>query len=169
MELGATVCTPRQPACADCPLARRCVAKRERLTSRLPNLGERAKATTRRFVAFVVERRTRFLVRQRPGGAVNARLWELPNVEIQDGETPRASAQTAGFDLPAAAPLVVVNHTITRYRIALAAFRAKIADGGPRVADGGRWYSLSELDALPFTSAHRKILCHLSSGAAVKD
>ena len=36
----------------------------------------------RRFIAFVVERNGKFLVRQRPAGVVNAHLWEFPNVEI---------------------------------------------------------------------------------------
>jgi A/G-specific adenine glycosylase len=56
MELGALVCTPRQPQCAVCPLAAPCVARREGLTGQLPNLGERIASTARRFVAVVLER-----------------------------------------------------------------------------------------------------------------
>ena len=48
----------------------------------LPNLGKRETATARRFIAFVIERDGKFLVRQRPAGIVNAHLWEFPNVEI---------------------------------------------------------------------------------------
>ena len=81
MELGALVCTPRNPLCRICPVNKLCVAFRENRVEELPNLGKRETATARRFVAFVVERNGKFLVRQRPAGVVNAHLWEFPNVE----------------------------------------------------------------------------------------
>jgi A/G-specific adenine glycosylase len=82
MELGALICTPRQPQCPVCPVKKLCVAFQENRVAELPNLGRRTAATARRFVAFVVERGRKFLVRQRPAGVVNAHLWEFPNVEI---------------------------------------------------------------------------------------
>ena len=82
MELGALVCTPRNPQCEICPVKNLCVAFREDRIGKLPNLSKREAATARRFVAFVVERNGRFLVRQRPAGIVNAHLWEFPNIEI---------------------------------------------------------------------------------------
>ncbi len=88
MELGALVCTPRQPQCEICPVKKLCVAFREDRVGQLPNLGKRKAATARHFVAFVVERMGRFLVRQRPAGVVNAHLWEFPNVEVAAGILP---------------------------------------------------------------------------------
>src|SRR6185503_11908462 len=85
MELGALICTPRAPRCEVCPVRKLCVARAKNLQEVLPNLGERAKATGRRFVAFVVERDGKYLVRQRPEGVVNAHLWEFPNVEVEAG------------------------------------------------------------------------------------
>ncbi len=82
MELGALICTPRNPQCGICPVRKLCIAFREARVSDLPNLGKRDAVTTRRFVAFVIERNGRILVRQRPAGVVNAHLWEFPNVEI---------------------------------------------------------------------------------------
>jgi A/G-specific adenine glycosylase len=82
MELGALVCTPRQPQCPVCPVKKLCVAFRENRVAKLPNLGRRTAPTARRFIAFVIERNGKFLVRQRPAGIVNAHLWEFPNVEI---------------------------------------------------------------------------------------
>src|SRR4029079_17240315 len=54
MELGALVCTPRQPLCGKCPVARHCIARREDRVEQLPNLGPRVAATARRFAAFIV-------------------------------------------------------------------------------------------------------------------
>ena len=156
MELGALVCTPRQPQCPVCPVKKLCVAFRENRTEELPNLGKRTTATARHFVALVVERNGRFLVRQRPAGVVNAHLWEFPNVEVgarlssaaaaspaNDAEKfqtalataplrlgqPRSAAeaaQTFGLELQSAKPFCTVKHSITRYRITLEAFRVQL-------------------------------------------
>jgi A/G-specific adenine glycosylase len=88
MELGALVCTPRNPQCEICPAEKLCVAFCENRAEELPNLGKRAAATARHFIAFVLERDGRFLVRQRSAGVVNAHLWEFPNVEVAAGILP---------------------------------------------------------------------------------
>jgi A/G-specific adenine glycosylase len=88
MELGALVCTPRNPQCPVCPVKKLCVAFRKNRVAELPNLGRRAATTARRFIAFVIERNGKFLVRQRPAGVVNAHLWEFPNVEVAAGILP---------------------------------------------------------------------------------
>ena len=88
MELGALVCTPRNPQCHICPAKKLCIAFCENRVEALPNLGRRATATARHFVAFIVERNGRFLVRQRPAGVVNAHLWEFPSVEVEAGILP---------------------------------------------------------------------------------
>ncbi len=82
MELGSLVCTPRNPQCLICPVKKLCDAYEENRTEELPNLGKREAATARHFVAFAIQHKRKFLVRQRPAGIVNAHLWEFPNVEV---------------------------------------------------------------------------------------
>jgi A/G-specific adenine glycosylase len=82
MELGALICTPKQPACPACPVRSHCAAHRRGIVDQLPNLNSQPPTTARRFVAFVCEDQGSFLVRQRPAGVVNAHLWEFPNIEI---------------------------------------------------------------------------------------
>ncbi len=160
MELGATVCTPRAPQCQACPLRRRCVARREGCVDSLPNLGVRAASQARRFVAAVIERDGRVLVRQRPAGVVNARLWEFPNVEITasaDGAAMIAALERElGCELAALEPLCTIRHSITRYRITLEAFRGGV-NGARLRMDAGEWRSPREIAQLPFTSAHRRV------------
>jgi A/G-specific adenine glycosylase len=160
MELGALICAPRNPQCLICPIKKLCVAFKENRTEELPNLGKREAATARRFVAFVLEHRGKFLVQQRPENVVNAHLWEFPNVEL-NGQAMAAAdifKTQFGFAPPELLPLPVVKYSITRYRITLEAFRAKIK----RVPKApGMWLAHTELDLLAFTSAHRKILSRL--------
>ncbi|MEO5802819.1 MAG: A/G-specific adenine glycosylase [Verrucomicrobiota bacterium] len=153
MELGALICTPRQPKCFICPLRKSCVAFKENLIEQLPNLEKRVSSTNRRFTAFVVENEARFLVQQRPAKVVNARLWEFPNVEITNGETfPANKVFEVASD---ASPLCTIKHSITHYRITMEVFRAELRSKEIPV---GKWLRVSELRKLAFSSAHRKIL-----------
>ena len=162
MELGALVCTPRQPRCASCPVARRCVAFRRNLVANLPQPRRRPRAVARRFVAFVVEKRGRLLVRQRPAGVVNAHLWEFPNTELEAGDCTheRAAREVLGCAAVALEPLCIIKHSITRYRITLEVLRATL-DGANVAPRGGKWLGPAELRRLPFASAHKKILLRL--------
>ena len=160
MELGAIVCTPKQPNCPQCPVQRHCTARRTGRVDQLPNLGARAPATARRFAAFVIERRGHFLVRQRPAGVVNAHLWEFPNMEISatSPDLKVIAKKELGLALAIVEKLCVIKHTITRYRITLEAWRAKIKSPLRKSARGITWLTPAELNNLAFTSAHRKIL-----------
>jgi A/G-specific adenine glycosylase len=159
MELGATVCTPAQPACLLCPLQKNCLAARDSRQSELPNLGERTAATQRRFFAYVIQRENQVLVRQRPAGIVNAGLWEFPNLEVELNikHALNAAQQVWSKSFTAAEPLCVIKHSITRYRITLEAFRAEVKSRADLPAELGQWYPLEKLHDLPFTSAHGKI------------
>ena len=162
MELGALVCTPKQPRCDDCPLKKPCVARATNRVEALPNLGKRTAATDRRFVAFLAQRGNQWLVQQRPAGVVNAHLWEFPNVEV-DAETSDLAAHAAkvlGARPDQLNPLVMIKHSITRYRISLEAYLVTAANSA-RTTATSRWLPIEELDALAFTSAHRKILTAL--------
>ena len=162
MELGALICTPRSPRCELCPVNRLCVARHRGWQAELPKIGRRETATARRFIAFVVERRGRFLVRQRPAGVVNAHLWEFPSLEIgarRPGPQRVAAAQCAGFHFTEAKPFTTIKHSITRYRITLEAQRAELANSCSK--SDGLWLSCRQLSRLAFSSAHKKILAQL--------
>jgi A/G-specific adenine glycosylase len=156
MELGALICTPAQPRCEVCPIRKLCVARKKNCVDALPNHGTRTKATARRFIAFIVEQRGKFLVRQRPDGIVNSHLWEFPNVEVEIDGT-KSEKSPLPFEIKKdSQPLCRIKHSITRYRISLEAFRAKVPRRSAEIA--GEWFTLSELQMLAFPSAHRRIL-----------
>ncbi len=187
MELGALVCTPRNPQCRICPVKKLCIAFQDDRVAELPNLGKRETATARRFVAFVVENNGRFFIRQRPAGVVNAHLWEFPNVEVPLGALASrrrvaniflvefadgTPALPSRFSLNAQklTPLCTIKHSITRYRITLEAFRVSLGgasphsekkESGTRVTrpsgNIGVWKSPAQMQRLAFTAAHKKL------------
>ncbi|MEO6033833.1 MAG: A/G-specific adenine glycosylase [Verrucomicrobiota bacterium] len=155
MELGALVCTPRQPKCPVCPLKKTCVAFRQNLIESIPNLAKRAEPTRRKFIAFLVKKDGCYLVQQRPGKGVNARLWEFPNFEVNEGNKVRNP-----HPIPDGIPFCTIKHSITRYRITLDVFRV-VPDSwkNPR----GQWLRLGNLHRLAFSSAHRQIVSLLTN------
>lgn len=147
MELGAMICTPREPRCSQCPVASLCLAQTAGRIEEFPAKPVRPAVTRRYSRVFVYHHKGRYLVRQRPDEVVNARLWEFPN------------AETAA---PKGARLCAFEHTITRYRIAVEAFVIE-----RKAPIKGKWLPLARLDELPFSSAHRKILIALRTQNAV--
>ncbi|HEY1662879.1 MAG TPA: A/G-specific adenine glycosylase [Verrucomicrobiae bacterium] len=161
MELGALICTPRNPQCTICPAKKLCLAFREDRIAELPNTGKRAAATARQFIAFVIDRDGKFLVRQRPAGVVNAHLWEFPNLETNGEKKSPAACFKLHFEFAPTSleSLCSFKHSITRYRITLEAFRVKLSKDLKIPA--GTWQTKRQLERLAFTSAHKKILAHL--------
>ena len=161
MELGALICTARQPRCSLCPCASFCRANIEDRINELPALARRPVVTNRRFIAFVLERDGRFLVRQRPDGVVNAFLWEFPNTEVaHNSSDPNGAAQNELGVQPVLSPFCSIRHSITRFRITLDVFRVSLPTR-KNMRCLGRWLTRQELQRLPFASAHKKILMEL--------
>jgi A/G-specific adenine glycosylase len=168
MELGALVCTPRNPQCLICPVKKLCIAFKENRIEELPNLGKREKVTARKFMAFIIEREGKFLVRQRAAGIVNAHLWEFPNIEVNcDKIIPAEFFQKHfGAKPQTIRPLQTLKHSITRYRMTLEAFHVRLKKSPKKLA--GAWLSPAELDSLAFSSAHKK-LASLSADCILSD
>ena len=146
MELGATVCHPRSPNCTDCPVKRSCTARKENATHLIPAAPPRARTEARSIEVYWIAGGNRILLQKRPKGFHNAGFWELPNNETGPG-----------IPLPPQSePLTTVRHTITKYRIQLMAY----AVTKPRALKG-RWCRRDELESLPITAAHRKLLRQL--------
>ena len=82
MELGATVCTPTNPACGDCPLAKTCAARRDGAWSAYPVKPTKKALPVRRVTSVIVkdEKGRVLLVQNREGGLLKG-LWELPMLE----------------------------------------------------------------------------------------
>ena len=166
MELGATICKPRQPECDRCPLKANCAALISGMVDLLPNLEKRPRGTAKHFVAVVIEENGRFLISRRPSGGVNAYFWEFPNLEASACARSPALMfkKSSGLALKNVQQVHTLRHSITRYRITLKVYRADLISpfkAGP--SSEWIWASRAELHSLPFTAAHRKIIGQLAS------
>jgi A/G-specific adenine glycosylase len=169
MELGATVCTPRNPRCAACPVANHCRALAQDLVDVLPELPARAKATPVHMVAAIASRGGRVLVTKLRADATRwAGMWQFPNTEVGASETPeqaveRALQSAVGLQGQASGTLCVVRHTVTRFRITLDAYRTSVSKGvaKPLTVAECAWKEPGELSELAMPKAHRRIALSL--------
>ncbi|MEO8068831.1 MAG: A/G-specific adenine glycosylase, partial [Flavobacteriales bacterium] len=81
MELGATVCTPRNPDCGSCPLRNRCVALKESRIATLPVKVKKQVVRVRYFNYLVLRSPKGIFLHQRSGKDIWQGLWEFPLIE----------------------------------------------------------------------------------------
>ncbi len=148
MDLGATICTPRRPACALCPLADGCVARRAGRQDTLPIKAIKPERPLRHGSVFYVRRAGEVLVRTRPDKGLLGGMTEFPG-SIWD-----AAGDPEGAARPLAAEYVVapepVAHGFTHFELLLSVHVADVAAGTPAPASC-RWVPEAGLadEALP--------------------
>ncbi|OPG15245.1 A/G-specific adenine glycosylase [Ferroacidibacillus organovorans] len=81
MELGATLCLPKNPQCDACPIAVECAGLREGIHLKLPIKRPKGAIPTREFVALAIRQGGRLAIEKRPAIGLLANLWQLPLVE----------------------------------------------------------------------------------------
>ena len=164
MELGATLCTPRDPQCERCPVSAECRARLMDRTDSYPEPSPRAPILVQRKVVAVVNRSGRYLVRQRAQEGINGGFWEFPERDLNAGESPvEIAAAWLRCPISALLELKPLQHSITRYRIHLSVFQLRIPAGSSGRHLGTCWATVEELAELALTAAHRRIARQLSS------
>jgi A/G-specific adenine glycosylase len=159
MDLGATLCLPRNPECTSCPATPCCVTRSSRVLG-----AKRAAAKRPRNVDWplgVIENKGRILLRRRSKDAgILPGLWEIPGGERKPGEALRSSLlrQLAPVDarLASPAPLGVIRHTITDRNIRAPVYRCTLNATASARASGWRWFPLESLGKLPLSSLSLK-------------
>ncbi len=159
MDLGATVCTPRDPDCPACPLVELCQARLCGLERRLPASRPVKAIPVRRQVALLAERNGRYLVRPRPAEGFLGGLWEFPVADVCDGESPTAAAGRLAGELGLSGELAAagtLKHAYSHFTLELDVVRILKASPG-RISEGGwQWHTPAQLAAVPLHGAHRK-------------
>jgi A/G-specific adenine glycosylase len=160
MELGATVCTPRAPACPACPVRAHCRARAQGLVDVLPEQKPRPAPVQVSLAAAVVERGGRVLLVRRPEGRLMGRMWEVPQTSLESRGLRDLEPELAtrhGLRVAAGPLLARVRHAITFRRIRVDVVAARLRREPPADADRYAWVRPQALQ-LPVSSLTRKIL-----------
>jgi A/G-specific adenine glycosylase len=177
MELGATVCKPRNPDCPRCPLARHCLARASGRQNELPTPGRKTAQREERWLAFALsDDAGRWLVARRPDSGLLGGLWEFPMVPEVAGEAPAATlAATFGISvlvvdetedpvLPELQATSSVGHVFTHLRITALPQIGRLREARLPAADDRyqdyRWVAPSALDGdgLPTSTLMDKLV-----------
>lgn len=173
MELGATVCLPREPRCDQCPLAMQCRARELGDPHAYPRKAPKPPMQSVGEAAAVILDADRVLVLQRPPRGSFAGMWEVPRTTIAAGESPadaatRALEQSTGMLATPIRTLTTINHTVMRQRINLSVLLLQPESIGeptmhPDHAQAIGWLHPSDWLQRPISTSQRKI-AHLLSG-----
>jgi A/G-specific adenine glycosylase len=154
MDLGATICTPRKPACVLCPLSRECRARIAGSQDALPVKALKAERPLRHGSVFYIRRGAEVLVRTRPDKGLLGAMTEFPGSAWDAAGDPDGLARPlAGAYVKALAP---VEHGFTHFSLFLTVFVASVPAAALAPA-GCRWVREDGLanEALP--SLMRKV------------
>lgn len=167
MELGATVCTPRAPACAACPLSRSCQAHRRGLEHKLPEARPRRAGEAVTVAAAIIRQDGRVLLVRRPEGRLLGRMWELPQTPLDAGvalDLARQLRERHGLLIDAGPLVARARHAITYRRLTLLGYQATLRRRPPADPERFRWAAPGELRGLPLSSMTRKLLASVETG-----
>ncbi|UYO53485.1 A/G-specific adenine glycosylase [Rhodopseudomonas palustris] len=162
MDLGATICTPKKPACALCPLMEGCVARLRGDAESFPRKAPKKTGVLRRGAAFVVIRGDQVLVRSRPAKGLLGGMTEVPNSDWlpdQDEAAARAQAPALKGVTRWHRKAGVVSHVFTHFPLELTVYVAH-ASAGTRAPAGMRWTQISTLSDEALPNLMRKVIAH---------
>jgi len=162
MDLGASICSPKKPACALCPLNEACVARERGDQETFPRKVAKKTGELRRGAAFVVTRGDELLLRTRPEKGLLGGMSEVPGSDWLAGhdneaalkQAPRLNGVThwrrkAG----------VVSHVFTHFPLELAVYTASVP-ARTRAPKGMRWVKIVVLQDEALPNVMRKVIAH---------
>ena len=161
MELGATICLPRKPACPVCPLRASCRAAAEGLQDELPEKRARRAPVDVTVAAAVLEKEGRYLLVRRREGRLMGRMWEVPQTSLEGRglvDLVPELLERHGLHVVPGPLLSCGRHAITYRRIRVEAYRARLRGRLPADAERFRWVSPAELAGVAISSLTRKVI-----------
>jgi A/G-specific adenine glycosylase len=162
MDLGSSICTPKKPACALCPLNEDCAARVRGDQETFPRKAPKKTGTLRRGAAFIITRGDELLVRTRAEKGLLGGMTEVPGSDWLTGQDDKAA-------LKQAPPLKgitkwhrktgVVTHVFTHFPLELVVHTANVA-ARTRAPEGMRWVPVATLAGEALPNVMRKAIAH---------
>ena len=164
MDLGAGLCTRRNPDCGGCPLQHTCIARRDGLTEQLPATRPGKQLPQRETGMLILLNAGEVLLEKRPAPGIWGGLWSFPEVREDriEGATLRYGARAEGFRR-----LPPVEHGFTHFKLRIFPFVAHVARTLRAEQPGRLWLTLEDALAAPIPTPVRRILGQLRASAGL--
>jgi A/G-specific adenine glycosylase len=158
MDLGATICTPRKPACALCPFSAACRARAEGTAETFPRKTAKPPRPLRRGVAFWVEREDgAVLVRKRPDKGLLGGMTEIPSSPWREDFDAGSAESFAPLKARWRKAPGEASHGFTHFELLVTVLRTTVPATTP-APDGARFVPLRDLDGEALPTVMRKIV-----------
>jgi A/G-specific adenine glycosylase len=162
MDLGSTICTPKRPACALCPINDDCAARLRGDQESFPRKAPKKAGELRRGAAFVVTRGDELLVRTRAEKGLLGGMTEVPGSDWSAGQDDKAALRQAPALKSGARwrrKVGVVTHVFTHFPLELVVYTASVP-ARSRAPDGMRWVPVATLQDEALPNVMRKVIAH---------
>ena len=158
MDLGASICTPKNPHCSICPLMEDCQSYANGTQEQRPVLKPKKETPQYVHAAGVIAKDEKVLLAKRPSKGLLGGMWEFPNGQV-DGEPVEElePALEMGYRLKVQTgeALGTVKHAYTHFRVTVHAYRCELVSISKNKSL--KWVKLKELDDYPMGKVDRQI------------
>jgi len=169
MDLGSTICTPKDPQCLRCPVRNLCKGRVSGDPERYPFKVTQKRIPHIEALAAVVERNGNILLRQRPPRGLLGGLWEFPNWKTESHwKMERESdykrwlkdciKKDCGLSARGGKTVGTFRHTFSHFKLTLHVYHFQSLNKGKQ----GKWTRVKNLDQLAMPRIHRRIADVLS-------
>ncbi len=166
MDLGATLCTPKNPSCLLCPWRNFCQAYQQNRQTQIPMKEASNPIPHKKIgVAVIRDENGKMLIDRRLEEGLLGGLWEFPGGKIEPGETiqdciKREIKEEIGIDIAVEDHLITIDHAYTHLKITLNVYFCRHLAGEPQTIECQeiRWVTLDEIDKFPFPKANTRII-----------
>ncbi|MGC1666581.1 MAG: A/G-specific adenine glycosylase, partial [Bradyrhizobium sp.] len=162
MDLGATICTPKKPACSLCPLNEGCAGRQRGDQESFPRKAPKKAGELRRGAAFVVTRGDELLLRSRPEKGLLGGMTEVPGSDWRAAQEDKAALEQApqlGGVTRWHRKVGVVTHVFTHFPLELVVYTAHVP-ARARAPQGMRWVPIATLEGEALPNVMRKVIAH---------
>jgi A/G-specific adenine glycosylase len=163
MDLGATICTPKSPACVLCPWTASCAARARGDQESFPRKPDKKTGALRRGAAFLALRKDgSILLRTRPEKGLLGGMTEVPTTEWSRDFDAASALSAAPLEATWRRLPGVVNHVFTHFPLELTVYAADFPTR-TRAPEGMRWVASGHLAEAALPSVMRKVILHKAS------
>lgn len=165
MELGATVCLPKNPRCLLCPVKPYCTAAARGTQHERPVKGVKKVSPHYDIGVGVIWKDGQILIQQRPSEGLLGGLWEFPGGKQEPEESlietvRREIEEELSIAVQVREPIMTVKHAYTHFKITLHAFHCDYIVGTPepKACQAWKWVNPEELTTYAFPKANKTVL-----------
>lgn len=165
MELGAIICTPRQPQCTACPLSKYCMANASELTDVIPYRKLSRKLPHKVISAGVIHCHDKVLITQRPAKGLLGGLWEFPGGKKEQGESLRQCLvrelkEELDITVKTESKIMAIDHGYSHFTVTIHFYLCSIVEGTVKKleVDDFKWVTPKQLSKYAFPAADQPIV-----------